>query len=432
MRLLLVVLLVGVPVAGSDEDPSEVLMRLRDQVVLHGQRIPNHTCVETIERDRFTPAVEPVPKSCESLLARRKQSNLPAMIRLATTDRLRLDVAMADSREIFSWAGASKFEEGEIDELVPDGAMATGPFATMLFGVFQGRAPKFIFEGETTLDQRSVFEYSYEVGIEEAHYRVKARGEWLFTGYSGTLWVDTQTAELVRLLVRTDELPAATGLCETDTTLDYSLVHLDKDDYLLPKATRQRFIERGGGEAENRIAFSACREYRGESTLSFGRRKDAAASAVPAAPQTADLPPGLPVIIELTDSIHGDRAAAGDLIGGRLLQPIRDQAGAVLAPAGAALEGRLMRLETRHGRSPETVVSLRWETLEIGGTKVALSLLPKRKTADLKTPATGVRQRGIEIELPAPSDVRHGVYHFPGEHPVVESGYRTEWTTAGP
>ena len=247
----------------TDADPVELLMRLRDRVLEHGSRIPNHTCVETIQRDRYEPTAGRANKSCDTLLASRKRSGSPQRLRLETTDRLRLDVAMGPSGEIYSWAGASKFEEGEIDEWIPEGAIGTGPFATQLLAVFENRNPRFVFEGDTELAGRSLMEYSFSVPREESHYRVKARKEWVITGYTGTVLVDPKTAELVRLTVRTEELPPATTDCETDTSLDYGTVQLGGDDYLLPKVTHQRFIGRDGEEDENTVTFSACREYQG-------------------------------------------------------------------------------------------------------------------------------------------------------------------------
>src|ERR1035438_1243285 len=124
------------------EDPVEVLMRLRDQVVERGERIPNHTCVEAIERDRYEPVTGRAPKSCDTLLARRKQADFQKRLKLSSTDWLRLDVAYAGGSEIYSWAGARKFEEGELEDLVPEGATGTGPFATMLLAIFEPRFPR--------------------------------------------------------------------------------------------------------------------------------------------------------------------------------------------------------------------------------------------------------------------------------------------------
>src|SRR4051794_32794241 len=150
MRVLCALLLALWPAAAEDYDPTEVLIRLRDRVLAHGEQVPNHTCVETITRDRYEPTIQPVPKTCDDLVARRRAANFPAMLRLATTDRLRLDVLLSGGRELFSWAGTGKFEAREIDELIPDGAMGTGPFAVLLLGVFRGRPPRFTYEGEST------------------------------------------------------------------------------------------------------------------------------------------------------------------------------------------------------------------------------------------------------------------------------------------
>lgn len=417
----------------GDEDPVQVLMRLRDRVVEHGERIPNHTCVERMQRDRYEPAAGRANKSCDALLARRKQGDFQGRLKLDSTDWLRLDVAYASGSEIYSWAGASRFEEGELDELVPEGATGTGPFATMLLGIFESRGPKFIFEGETSVDGRRLFEYSFAVPRDQSHYRVKARKEWIITGYTGTLRVDPKTAELVRLVVRTEELPAETGTCEADTSLEYGIVQLGGGDYLLPKVARQRFIGREGSEAENTMSFSACREYRAESKVAFGDGAHAGGGqpGVPAA--ALELPAGLPVTVELVTAVSFGKAAAGDAIEGRLVKAIRDERQKTLVAEGTAVRGRLMRVETAFGRRAEHTVALRWEAVQVGGVMTPLSLLPNRLPADRRAGVGNVlRTRGMEIELPLPSESRYGVFHLSGERTTLESGLRSEWFTAQP
>jgi hypothetical protein len=419
--------------SSGNEDPVEVLMRLRDQVLERGERIPNYTCVESMQRDRYEPVAGRAPKSCDTLLARRKQADFQGRLKLNCTDWLRLDVAYAGGSEIYSWAGASKFEEGELEDLVPEGATGTGPFATMLLAIFEPRFPKYVFEGETAADGRRVFEYSFVVPQDQSHYRVKAHKEWIVTGYTGSLLVDPKTAELVRLAVRTEELPAATNTCEVDTSLEYGIVQLGGGDYLLPKVARQRFIGRDGSEAENTMTFAACREYQAESKVAFGVGApiDGGQLNIPAA--TLGLPAGLPVSVQLITEVRFGRAAAGDVIKGRLLKPIRDQRQMTVVPEGAAVQGRLMRVETGYARGIEHTVALRWEAVQVGGAMEPLALLPNRRSADLRTGAgSGLRSRGMEIELPLPGEGRYGVFHLPGGRDVLESGFRTEWFTAKP
>ena len=423
--------------AVSDDDPVDILMRLRDQVLAQGQRIPNYTCVETMQRDHYEPVDGPPGKSCDALLARRKQADFPSRLVLETTDRLRLDVTLAHQRgiesEIFSWAGAKRFEEGEIDQWIPPGALGTGPFASLLLSVFQIRTPRFVFEGEIVLSGRRIFEYSFAVSEEQSHYRVKAGAEWIVTGYTGTLLVDPRAAELVRFTVRTEELPAKTNLCEVDTAMDYGKVMLGGIDFLLPAATRQRHIDRDGSEWENDIGFSSCREFQAESAVEFGMATPSAGRISDTAP--IRLPAGLPVIVDITTPIYCDRAAAGDRIAGRLEKAVLDgHRQATLAPEGAVLEGRLMRVETHHAKPADVTIAVRWETIEIQGMKVPLRLVPDRRTDRLLTaagqPVPGLQSRR-EVVLPNPGEGRYGVYHFPGEAPIVPSGFRTLWLTAG-
>ena len=426
-------LLLGVSSLGAaDVDPVDLLVRLRDQVLAHAERIPNHTCVESVRRDIYEPATGPPARSCDTLLARRKLPSFSSSLRLATTDRLRLDVLLASDRELYSWAGANKFEEGEIDELVTQGAFGTGPFAATLLGVLGARDAQFVYEGEAYLDVRRVLEYSFTVPVDRSHYRVKAHKDWVITGYTGTILADPRTAELVRFSVRSEELPAATGSCEDDSELEYSMVRLGNDDYLLPKTTRQRFIMRDGSEAENTVTFSECRDFRGQSTVNYGTKPPDSRLSV--GPTPLDLPPGLPVAIEFTSPpVRGDQAAAGDRIEGRLVNAIRDPVlQAARVPAGALMAGRLMRVETRWQHPVETTIALRWETVEVDGTPAPIRLTPKRVPPPVRNPLGSLQRRGIPIELPLPGEERYGVYRVSGEHGVLDSGFRSEWLTAKP
>jgi hypothetical protein len=417
-------------VAAVPEDPVEVLARLRDRVVQHSRNVPNHTCVETVLRDRYEPSAGRANRSCDALLAARKQPG--NRLRLDVTDWLRLDVGVAGAREIFSWAGAPKFEDADIDVLFPGGSFGTGPFAAMLLSLFQNGNPHFVLDGATSLDGRRVLQYSFRVPRDDSRYQVKSYQDWIVTAYTGALFVDPLTSDLVRFVVRTAELPPETEACEVDTTLDYGMVPINGFQYLLPTATRQRFIGRDGTEGENSVSFASCREFLGESTLTFGGRPTRSqASIVP--PPAAALPAGLPLAIEITSSFAFGQAAAGDRIEGRLVEALRESnTQKVLAPAGAKVTGRLTRVELKHSGSGEYIVALHWETLQAGGEAVPLNLKPDRHMEGVKAVARGVllRQRGMEIDLPPPNEERDAIFHFPGQLAGVRPGLRSAWTTA--
>jgi hypothetical protein len=392
----------------QDEDPVEVLMRLRDVVRSQASRIPDHTCVETIERDHYEPRGGLPPKSCDALLARRKQANFASLLRLDSTDRLRLDVGIAGGSEIYSWAGAKRFSAREIYDFTPAGAIGTGPFASQLLSLFDSPAPRFAFDGESVEDGRRLLEYSFTRPEPESHYQVKAGEDWLVTGYTALLLLDPRTADLVRLDIRTGELPRASRLCEVDTALDYGKVAFGGPDYVIPVAARQRFILADGTEVENRATFTACRDIRSEGKVEFG-----------AAPASLPLPHALRVAIDIAADIDCGQAAAGDRIRGRLGRTIRDpRSGVVLVPAGALLMGRLLQVKARRVPPFETSVALRWETIEVGGVQAPVALRPFR-----------VRNRSAWIELPLLHEQDYEVYRFPGNRPAIPIGFHTEWLT---
>ncbi len=430
----LALLLFGLITCLRADDPVLVLMRLRDKVMAHAERIPNHTCVEAVTRDRYDYAADPAPKSCDALLARRAKAGVGTLVKLAATDRLRLDVALSDTQEMYSWAGASKFEEIDVWNWIPAGAIGTGAFAATLLGIFQASDPGFAFEGEKTVSGRHVLEYSFNVPEEQSHYKVKSGKEWIVTGYTGTMTLDAATAELVQLNVRTEQLPAATHLCEVDSSLEYGTVNLAGEQYLLPKLTRERFIEPGGAEAENTITFSACRDFRGESALHFGANEGDLAGRPAAIASPVALPDGLPVVVELTSAIQADKASAGDQIKGRLAAPIRDlKQQTILVPQGAPVEGRVMRAETRYGQPNEVTIALRWDTVERNGVKEPLSLTPNRFAASPKTTTPGnLRSRPMAFELPRQGEGAYYVYRFTGDYVTLNSGLQSQWFTTKP
>ena len=423
--------------SATDADPIDVLAALRDRVLEHGHTVPNHTCVETVDRSRFEHAGQAL-KSCDAVLAGRRQMGAGARLRLATTDRLRLDVALSTEREIYSWAGANHFEDRDIDEIVPQGAMGTGPFAGFLLSVFIGRPPRFVFEGETALNGRTVYEYSFDVPKPESHFRFKANKEWLTTAYSGDLFVDPKTSDLVRLVVRSDELPPETETCEVDTTLDYGKVQLNGGLFFLPSSTTQTFVGRDSEVSENVYTFSSCRDFHAESTIDYGDHADDHSTKTGSPAATFEWPAGLPVLIEVTDTIDSATAAAGDRIRGRVFQTVRDQKGRTIVAEGTPVTGRLMRVEVRHP-SPQVTIALRWETIGIGGQELPVALMPRhpvRPGSEIQlggvAAIAGLKRHGVEFELPLPGEERFGVYHFSGEHVLVESGLKTGWVTAKP
>lgn len=443
----------------GQDDSRDLLLRASQSVVDTIERLPKYACTQTIDRSRFEPdrrRVAPLDqvraRSCDEISAEVKSPSWKR--RLSSSDRLRLDVAVSHSAsgvetEMYSWAGEGRFSDRSLFEVVRDGAVSTGSFASLLASIFGSGAARFSYNGDSTVDGRLLSEFRFRIPEEKSDYLYlfgNGRKQTTTIGYHGTLLVDPKTAELVRLAIRTSELPTETGACELSQTLDYGRVSLNGADFLLPREARVFLVHSDETEAENRIQYSACHEFHGEATVRYEPLPAAEAPAPRAHPERAfTLPPGLPFRLAFTERIDTATAAAGDPIRAILKTAIRDQSSKVLVPEGSAVTGRIVSIRRFYppsrqqsggaresGRqTPPLVLSVRLETLEVAGASH-----PFKATRDSRVQrfakVTGGLSRQVEIgSLDRLQDPDVGVFDLWDANPdyVLESGLESDWRT---
>ena len=111
--------------AQTQPDPRQVLEKARERVAQRKDRLPNYTCVQTVDRTYLSRAKPELPVPSCDLMSGEKTRNA-YRLKIDATDRLRLDVKISGGSEIGSWVGANHFEEGSVMKLVK------GPFGTTL------------------------------------------------------------------------------------------------------------------------------------------------------------------------------------------------------------------------------------------------------------------------------------------------------------
>lgn len=149
----------------SESESSAVLSRALAKLAGTSQRLLKYACLETVERSYYS---EPAPKlgahpmseaeadSCDG-----KEFSDDGHLRLDAKDRVRLQVAVADGKEIFSWAAASRFDSRTVFEMIPDGPVSTGAFGPELVDVFENSGVRFAFAGRRIENQREIFRYEF-------------------------------------------------------------------------------------------------------------------------------------------------------------------------------------------------------------------------------------------------------------------------------
>ncbi|MBZ5590629.1 MAG: hypothetical protein LAP39_00220 [Acidobacteriia bacterium] len=419
----------GALCAQSAPDPTDVLAHARDRLVDRSERLPNYTCVQTVNRKYFRrpKQAQPVPACSEVELGVR-----PAYpLQLYMADRLRLDVKVSRGNEIGSWAGASQFDSKSIFDLVGGGPFGTGALGTFLSDIFTGGAARFEFDGERPVDDATLYQYGFRVPLSASHYLVHAGHDWQPVAYDGMVRIDPHSFDLRHLLVHTSELPFEAETCEAATNVDYERVRMSTGDFLLPQQSQLHIIMTANYETDTTTTYSGCREYHGEATIRFGDEPPATATGQKT--KTADpltIPAGLPVSLTLTAPIDTDIAAAGDLVVEKVRKPVRAHGSdKVLIPAGAAVRARIIRMQHWMDSPDRFDIAIRLETWEADG--IALPLFAKPDREEILQRAGAPRQ-GKPIILPAagqPVTVATFVFTASRGRYVVPRGFQSNWIT---
>jgi hypothetical protein len=376
--LVTVVVASGLAALGQQPpEPADVLRRTQEHLLPDLARLPRYTCVQTITRKYFR-APFTHAHSCAGMIQAHDERT--GELKSTGWDRLRLEVAIAEGQNVFSWVGAAKFEEDNLEELAGIGPLGSGDFGSFLESVLSRASIG--FQGEKAVHGRRLLEYSYDMPVSKSGYLVRTRTEWVPTAYHGTLLLDPNTADVVNLTVRTAELPDSNPSCQANSEVEYQRTAIHERMVLVPRETRLNTIDREGSEAISVTTYQSCREYSTKSRmLAVAPSHDATGPPAPApeapAPPTSPISPGLSFDCRIVTPINSDTAAAGDSVEGVLRSPINDKKNNFQIPIGARVRGRLIRFEQRSGMFDSFRVVVQWESIEVKGKPVPLHAVPE-------------------------------------------------------
>jgi hypothetical protein len=404
--------------AQQPSDPTELLAKARDLIVARSKRLPDYTCVQTVDRRHFKHLqVRYPPPSCAQITALDRDN--PADLLLMATDRLRLQLKVSQDAEIGTWAGTSQFSSSSVFELI-SGAYGTGTLGTFFGDIFEDGGAIYKYSGQTTAGGIKLAAYGYQVPLGSSHYEVKTGSGWTATGFSGFFWIDADSLDLRLLQVVAKEMPPETNGCEAETTVEYAKVKVGTGEFLLPVRSSMRMVMADATEMESTAGYSAWREYHGEATIRFDG--EPAGGEVPvAASASGPLPAGLSLSLALTSPIDTDTAAAGDVFVAKLRKPVRI-AHEVVAAAGSAVEGRIVQMQHWMG-TPRSFTICVLLSMEVDGRATPLYARLSRED----------ESRGVHLPPFGQSPLAAAlVFATDKSRHIVPAGYQTNWITVDP
>ena len=235
------------------EDPEVLLRQIRSRTAAHLSQLPNYTCHEVVDR----------------------------MLRRGSTwnhiDTVEVEVAFVGREELFSRPGEGKFGERAIRELV-SGTISDGVLGSQIDMIFASDAAEFRFAGITKKDGHKTFRYDLRVPEDKSGFRVRHGSAEAIVAYEGSVWVDTETLDLVRVDLKVNRIPSYVGVLSIEKSMHYRLMHIADTDFLLPGSAELAATDDRGNYNLNRISLERCREYTGESTIKYGAPTEGSAS----------------------------------------------------------------------------------------------------------------------------------------------------------
>lgn len=395
--------------SAADLTPETLLLaRIKARTSENLTRQPNYTCLQTTERSR-----------------RRAPSR-----KFELVDTLRLEVALVGGKELFAWPGAGRFEERRITEMV-GGTIGDGSFALHARSVFLSNAPTYTHAGRRVRDGRQTERYDYRVPQMLSGYKLRVLNREAVVGYHGSFWVDAATLDLLRLEVIADDIPPHLEIDSAASAMEYARVEIGEADFLLPASAELMLTDLAGGENRNLTHFTACRQYAGESVLSFADPPPTLEPAPTQSPaEPIRLPAGLSLELRLESAIDLRKAAVGDPIAAAVCDDVKRKS-QTLVPKGARVTGRIVRLEKSGGFY---MIAFLVSAIEFDNRRGGL-------TASLIGAATlgrssfpGFRDGGAlpSTRRPAVLNVGPGAFVAPAGLVSLPKGFRTSWRTESP
>ena len=154
------------------------------------------------------------------------------------------------------------------------GAWSTGEFGTILRNLFEpGTDADFKYAEDDTIERQSASVYKFAVERLRSSWKIWVPGQYILPAYKGSVWIDKQNANVLRIEMQADEIPPEFPRIAVETAVDYDYITLGTTEkFLLPVHAEVLSCARGSNECErNVIEFRNYHKFTGESTIKFNQ-----------------------------------------------------------------------------------------------------------------------------------------------------------------
>jgi len=156
------------------------------------------------------------------------------------------------------------------------GAWSTGEFGTILGNLFAPQsATDFKYVQEDTIVHRAASVFDFKVQRVRSSWKIWVPGQYVLPAYKGSVWIDKQTGQALRIEMQAKEIPEAFPEITVETAVDYDIISLGAaNKFLLPVHSEALSCWRNSNECQrNVIEFRNYHKFEGESIIKFDQEQ---------------------------------------------------------------------------------------------------------------------------------------------------------------
>ena len=149
------------------------------------------------------------------------------------------------------------------------GSWSTGEFASTLLELFHpATEAQFQPGGSSPIAGSNAQVYDFQVQSENSHWRLQAGSKTVVAGYEGSVWVDPNSARVMRIEIQARDLPPDFAMDKVESAVDYSFVMIGESTFLLPVHAESLGCERASSAcSHNLIDFRNYREFKSKTRI---------------------------------------------------------------------------------------------------------------------------------------------------------------------
>ncbi|MBV9224149.1 MAG: hypothetical protein JOY85_08985, partial [Acidobacteriaceae bacterium] len=327
------------------------------------------------------------------------------------------------------WHGGKSFSSKGIDDVVRSGPISSGSFVGYLRNIFFDAGVTIRFAGHTSSADGDSYIFDYFVPRGSSRYQVSnGRKRWIVP-YHGRFTSSGTYYELTSLQWTADEVPSESGICSVGSKIEYQLVNIAGKDSLIPK---RYVLDMSGSDhvhTTSQSDYTQCREFRGESTLSFDVNDNPVAQQQTPVIHDEWLPAGTTLHVRLRTPVDDRTSFTGDPVEGSLIDPVKVKGSNTVIPKGAALYGIVTKLEAYMEPFKHYLVSIRFQRLTFGPNSYLLDAFPRSSDTDRRWLYEAY---GRKIPPDIAADLNSGLFVWNSSHFHKDQHFTADWKTRAP